>query len=147
MEPKLIDLYNRLKKSGLTPDQDQKMQLELDHTGTHDLPDDTSPGAGSKSATSGSRNIYAFHDLTDLQGMTAMRSTPIVSIRSIDDLLQRDKQREKDGFPRKINVGRLIKPGKGGKDKIVIVPSTVEEKFLHDSSFKTDEDAIQRWLG
>ena len=86
------------------------------------------------------RDLYAFHDLTDLQGMTAMRSTPTVSIRSIDELLQRDKQREKDGFPRKINVGRLIKPGKGGKDKIVIVPSTVEEKFFHDTSFKTDED-------
>ena len=28
MEPKLSDLYNRLKKRGLTPDQDQKIQLE-----------------------------------------------------------------------------------------------------------------------
>ncbi|MGD1973150.1 MAG: hypothetical protein PVG73_03715, partial [Desulfobacterales bacterium] len=140
MKPKLIDLYNRLKKNGITPEQDQRMRLELEYTGTHDLPEDNSPGAGSTSATSGSRDIYAFHDLTDLQGMTAMRSTPTVSIRSIDDLLQRDNQREKDGFPRKINVGRLIKPGKSGKDKIVIVPSTVEEKFLHDTSFKTDED-------
>jgi uncharacterized sporulation protein YeaH/YhbH (DUF444 family) len=76
----------------------------------------------------------------DLQGIAAMQSTPNVSIRSIDELLERDKQREKDGFPRKINVGRLIKPGKSGKDKVVIVPSTVEEKFLHDTSFKTDEE-------
>ena len=37
-------------------------------------------------------------------------------------------------------MGRLIKPGKSGKDKIVIVPSTVEEKFLHDTSFRTDEE-------
>jgi hypothetical protein len=140
MEAKLITLYNRLKKSGLTPEQDQKIRLELNDTGTHDLPGENTAGAETKSSKSGLRSIYAFHDLTDLQGMTAMRSTPNVSIRSIDELLQRDKQREKDGFPRKINVGRLIKPGKGGKDKIVIVPSTVEEKFFHDTSFKTDED-------
>ena len=140
MKPKLSDLYNRLKKSGLTPEQEENIQLELKYEGTHDLPDGKSSGTESKSSTSALRDIYAFHDLTDLQGMAAMRSTPTVSIRSIDELLERDKQREKDGFPRKINVGRLIKPGKSGKDKIVIVPSTVEEKFIHDTSFKTDDD-------
>ena len=46
---------------------------------------------------------------------------------------------KKDGFPRKIDVGRLIKPGKGGKEKVVIVPTTVEEKFIHDTSFRTEE--------
>src|SRR5210317_176971 len=90
MEPKLIDLYNRLKKSGLTPEQDQKIRLELNDTGTHDLPGDNSPGTETKSSTSSFRDIYAFHDLADLQGMTAMRSNPTVSIRSIDELLQRD---------------------------------------------------------
>jgi len=54
-------------------------------------------------------------------------------LRSLDELLERDKLRETDGFPRKIRVGRLIKPGKGGKDKIVVVPTTVEEKLIHDS--------------
>jgi uncharacterized sporulation protein YeaH/YhbH (DUF444 family) len=140
METNLIDLYNKLKKKGLTPEQDKKIQLELNDTGTHDSPDFGSPGSEKDSSALAPRDIYAFHDLTDLQGMVAMQSTPNVSIRSIDELLQRDKQREEDGFPRKINVGRLIKPGKSGKNKIVIVPSTVEEKFLHDTSFKTDED-------
>jgi uncharacterized protein len=140
MDSKLIDLYSRLKEKGLTPEQDQKIQLELHDPGTHDLLDGNPTEAEKKSTARALRDIYAFHDLTDLQGMTAMQSTPNVSIRSIDELLQRDKQREEDGFPRKINVGRLIKPGKSGKDKIVIVPSTVEEKFLHDTSFKTDED-------
>ena len=54
------------------------------------------------------------------------------SIRSLEELLERDRQREKDGFPRKIRVGRLIRPGKGGKEKVVVVPTTVEEKFVHD---------------
>ena len=43
MKPKLSDLYNRLKKNGITPEQDQRMRLELDYTGTHDLPEDNSP--------------------------------------------------------------------------------------------------------
>jgi uncharacterized protein len=59
-----------------------------------------------------------------------------MSIRSIDELLEQDKIREKDGFPKKIRVGRLIKPGQGGKDKVVVVPTTVEEKFLHDPNFR-----------
>lgn len=62
------------------------------------------------------------------------------SIHTVDELLERDKQREEDGFPRKIRVGRMIKPGKGDKDKIVIVPTTVEEKFIHDRSFKVEEE-------
>ena len=60
---------------------------------------------------------------------------------SLDELLERDKQREQDGFPRKIRIGRLIKPGRGGKDKVVVVPTTVEEKFLHDRILApSDED-------
>jgi uncharacterized sporulation protein YeaH/YhbH (DUF444 family) len=52
-------------------------------------------------------------------------------LKTIDELLERDKIREKDGFPRKIRLGRLIKPGKGGKNSIIMVPTTVEEKFYH----------------
>ncbi len=59
--------------------------------------------------------------------------TSIHSIGSIDELLERDKQREKDGFPRKIRIGRLVRPGRSGKAKIILVPTTVEEKFIHDT--------------
>ncbi len=86
------------------------------------------------------QSVYLYSDLVHLQGMAARQSTYSMTLRSIDELLERDKQREKDGFPRKINVGRLIKPGKGGKDKIVIVPTTVEEKFIHDPSFKASAE-------
>ena len=140
MDSKLLNLYQKLKQRGLTPGQEQKILAELNDTGSHDIPDADLPGDGKRKAFQAAQNFYAYHDLLDLQGITAMQSTPNVSIRSIDELLERDKQREKDGFPRKINVGRLIKPGKSGKDKVVIVPSTVEEKFLHDTSFKTDEE-------
>ena len=75
--------------------------------------------------------------------MTALQRTYSVTLHSIDELLERDKQREKDGFPKKINVGRLIKPGKGGKDKVVVVPTTVEEKFIHDSALRPPEEGGQ----
>ena len=100
---------------------------------------DVSTG-GDREIGPGSKNLYGYNDLFDLQAMAAFSTTPSTSLRSIDELLERDKQREKDGFPRKINVGRLIKPGKGGKDKVVVVPSTVEEKFIHDSSLTPEEE-------
>ena len=53
---------------------------------------------------------------------------------TLDELLERDRKREEDGFNRKIRIGRIVKPGTGGKEKIIIVPTTVEEKFIHDSS-------------
>jgi len=61
-------------------------------------------------------------------------------LSTLSDLLERDKQREEDGFPRKIRIGRLVKPGHGGKDRIVIVPTTVEEKFVHDNRIHNDDN-------
>ncbi len=51
---------------------------------------------------------------------------------TLDELLERDKKRETDGFKRKIRIGRIVKPGRGGRDRIIVVPTTVEEKFVHD---------------
>ncbi|MBI9089997.1 MAG: DUF444 family protein [Desulfobacterium sp.] len=51
---------------------------------------------------------------------------------TLDELLERDRKREEDGFKKKIRIGRIVKPGKGGREKIVVVPTTVEEKFVHD---------------
>ena len=73
------------------------------------------------------------------QSVAAPYKSYTAGIHTVDELLERDKQREEDGFPRKIRVGRMIKPGKGDKDKIVIVPTTVEEKFIHDRSYEEEE--------
>lgn len=86
-------------------------------------------------------HLLDFGDFSLLQNMNLPYRAYHTRIKSLDDLLERDKQREKDGFPRKIRVGRLIKPGKGGKDKVVVVPTTVEEKFLHDRVRPTQEDS------
>ncbi|MBI5603766.1 MAG: DUF444 family protein [Deltaproteobacteria bacterium] len=88
--------------------------------------------------------LYEQDDLTHLQALTAPRGHYLQNLKSIDELLERDLQREKDGFPRKIRIGRLIKVGKGGKEKIVVVPTTVEEKLIHDlkaDSSKTEDQS------
>ena len=78
---------------------------------------------------------YAYGDLPWLQAIAAPVAPQSVRIGTLDDLMQRDQRREQDGFPRKIRIGRLVKPGRGGKHRVVVVPTTVEEKFLHDGAF------------
>ncbi len=54
-------------------------------------------------------------------------------LKSIDELLRRDERRKEDGFPKKIRLGRFVKPSPEGKKKVVVVPTVVEEKFIHDT--------------
>jgi uncharacterized sporulation protein YeaH/YhbH (DUF444 family) len=135
MDPKRLELYDKIKDRGLTPEQDQKILLELRDDGTHDFSAHVG-GAGEATFSHIFETVYEHSDLLHLQAFKAIKSTINITRRSMDELLERDKQREKDGFPRKINVGKMIKPGKSGKDKVVVVPTTVEEKFIHDPSFK-----------
>ncbi|MCF8091830.1 MAG: DUF444 family protein [Desulfotignum sp.] len=60
---------------------------------------------------------------------------------TLDELLERDKKREQDGFKRKIRIGQIAKPGSGGREKIIVVPTTVEEKLVHDDiSFRQQQE-------
>jgi len=77
-------------------------------------------------------SLYAPGDLVRLQSILPATSTYIHNLSSVDELLERDRLREKDGFPQKIKIGRLIKPSRGGKGKVILVPTTTEEKFIHD---------------
>ena len=85
-------------------------------------------------------SLYAFADLTFIQAMSPPRGSYSVRLGSLDDLMERDARREDDGFPRKIRIGRLAKPGRGGQDKVVVVPTTVEEKLVHDPKFAQQEE-------
>ena len=129
------EYIEELKTRGLDPERETMMRRELASGHDHPVPATFVPREDSFYPIS----LYAYHDLPFLQGMALANPDRHSSIRSLDELLERDKQREEDGFPRKIRMGRLIKPGKGGKDKIVVVPTTVEEKLVHDL-VRTDED-------
>ena len=139
MDQRLLQFYQRLKAAGLSAEREQKILSELSHQGFHQI-SDPSPTPGIDTFLPGLKNNYAHNDFSALQAVTALQRPYTASIRSIDELLERDNQREKDGFPRKIRVGRLIKPGKGGKEKIVVVPTTVEEKFIHDTTFQSSQE-------
>lgn len=131
MDPEAHKLYKRLKKKGLSPDQEQTILEELNSEGSHapGVPDDN---LGSFRVHP--KGLYQYTDLTHLQQMSAYLDNYHACLKSIDELLEKDQQREKDGFPRKIRVGKMVKPRKGGKEKVVVVPTTVEEKFIHDPS-------------
>ena len=91
--------------------------------------------------------IYSRNDFQQLQGVSILHRSAQTNLRSLDELLERDKLREQDGFPRKIKVGRLIKPGRGGAGKVVIVPTTVEEKFVHDQIKLLEEESASGGSG
>lgn len=62
--------------------------------------------------------------------LTGFAPDPKLNIQTLDELLERDELRDKDGFPKKVILGRIASPR--GK-KSIIVPTVVEEKFYHDN--------------
>lgn len=76
--------------------------------------------------------IKSFYDYDDFKvfDYNFTNDLPVVCLQTLDELLERDKQRERDGFPKKVILGKIA--SHGGK-KAVIVPSVTEEKFYHDN--------------
>ncbi len=140
MDSKAWQLYHRLKAGGLTAVQERRILDELQGPAREEGPQLPVHPAAGRSSSLNRQGLYAASDLAALQSATAPQTSFTARVKSIDELLERDRKREQDGFPRKIRVGRLIKPGKGGRDKIVVVPTTVEEKFVHDPNFRRPEE-------
>lgn len=122
------ELFLEIRQKGLTVEKEQRMLEELNGPKFHKI---INTDALSEPFDAG--DLYRYSDLVMLQDKN-ISATPVSALASMDELLDRDRQREKDGFPRKIRVGRLIKPGKIDGGSIIIVPTTVEEKFMHDSA-------------
>lgn len=120
--------FLEIRQKGLTVEKEQRMLKELNGPKIHKI---INTDALSEPFDAG--DLYKYSDLVMLHDKN-ISVTPVSALASMDELLDRDRQREKDGFPRKIQVGRLIKPGKIDGGSIVIVPTTVEEKFMHDSA-------------
>ena len=143
MDPKQKALLEQLRAAGFSAGREAILRRELETGGVHSLPEapaepDFTPGIDIIERVF--NNIYRYGDLTFIQAMSTPRGSYTARIGSLDDLMERDSKREEDGFPRKIRIGKLVKPGKGGHDKVVVVPTTVEEKFVHDSRFKEEAE-------
>lgn len=138
----LIKSFEELKRNGLSADREHKILTEINGPLFHaPVESEVIVDQGAAGLPNDPKmSIYDYQDFLVLQKTTAAKGNYTNRIRSIDELLEKDKQRAADGFPRKIRVGRMIKPGKGGKDKVVVIPNTVEEKFMHDPSFSTEEE-------
>lgn len=143
MERKAKALLEQLKAAGFSPSREARLRRELETGGDHGLPEappipDYTPGLEVIERVF--NNVYRYGDLTFIQAMSTPQGSYTARIGSLDDLMERDSRREEDGFPRKIRIGKLVKPVKSGQQKVVVVPTTVEEKFVHDSNFKEDAD-------
>jgi len=85
-------------------------------------------------------NFYSHTDLEVLQGIAEHKTDYRLTLQTLDELMQRDKQREADGFPKRIKIGKIAKPVKGTKGQVILVPTTEEPKFYHDNSTTSDEE-------
>jgi hypothetical protein len=134
--------FEELKRQGLSPGREAAMRRELATEGNHDPATAADPQftPGLDVLQKVINNPYAFGDLTFLQDMASPILNYTAQIGTLDELMERDSKREEDGFPRKIRIGKLVKPMRGGNQKVVVVPSTVEEKFVHDPNFKQQEE-------
>lgn len=83
-------------------------------------------------------DIYDFADSIALPGYYQPHADPAANVQTLEDLLERDKKREEDGFPRRIRLGKYSKPSENNGRQIVVVPTTTEPKFYHDDSITED---------
>ena len=103
MDSKLLKLYTDLKARGLTKEQEEKVLREIRYEGSHGIAGEVVPGS-SKRVQGNAAGFYDYHDLAMLQDMLVSMTGQHTFLRSLDELLEKDKQREEDGFPRKIRV-------------------------------------------
>lgn len=139
MKLELQALYDKLNDTTLTADERHVIEREIGII-EHNRHDIESEASSSAAPTTVSTTIWEYNDLEMLHDDIVMQMVMNAAF-SIDDLIARDNQREKDGFPRKIRIGKMIKPSQDGQEKVVIVPTTVEEKLLHDQIKESEEDA------
>ncbi|MBI2057655.1 MAG: DUF444 family protein [Candidatus Yanofskybacteria bacterium] len=59
---------------------------------------------------------------------------------SLEELLKRDAQREKDGFKKKIRIRKIL----SGPDRVIAIPYVVEEKLIHGDFEPTGEHGIDQ---
>lgn len=117
----------QLKEQGISFEQERLIEQELQGEQIHTI----LPHQTFRQTTEG------FYDKSDGEVLLKMKKpkTPYyLGLQTLEELLEKDKQREKDGFPRRIRLGKLVKPSEKNKQEIIVVPTTVETKFYHGDS-------------
>ena len=128
-----IELLEYLKANGITPSQEEIINNEINI-----ITKNNEEIIDINDIKDLYEKLYDKSDLEVLQNVLSPERDALMSIKTLDELLEQDNQRVKDGFPRRIRLGKLVKPIKGSKSKVVVVPSTTETKFYHDNSVTED---------
>ena len=84
-------IYESLKANGLTSDQETTISEELYDDREHRLPEGENTDLHEEGARLQPATIYQYHDLIHVQALAPMRSTYTATVRSIDELLERDR--------------------------------------------------------
>jgi uncharacterized sporulation protein YeaH/YhbH (DUF444 family) len=135
MRDDLCTYLEELKARGLAPEKEARILIELATVSDgHSLPSDNMPLNNEMAGFGHSNSSESNHTILEQSVIPHFSSSCLT--KSLDELLERDKQREQDGFPRKIQVGKLVKPGRGRTGKVIVVPTTVEEKLFHDPTIR-----------
>jgi uncharacterized protein len=125
---KLEKIYSELKSKGLSPEQEEIILREMQPV-EQPLPDPPHD-----------KGLYDTLDFDVLPGYFRPPVDATMALKTLEELLDQDKKREEDGFPRRIRIGKYVKPAKGNKGEIVIVPTTTEPKFYHDDSVTEENE-------
>ncbi len=120
----------------MSEENNSSSNKEINFDLIHEIPDRSSPGDVKAELFNSSvmmqNEIYRHNDLAKLQNIFPS-PIHVHILKSLDELLRRDERRKEDGFPQKIRLGKLVKPASEGKNRVVVVPTVIEEKFIHDT--------------
>jgi uncharacterized protein len=122
----LSAMLKEIQKEGISLEERRKIEMEINGPLEHSMENFDINGS--------SPPRFYDNQWTDMYAFQKMNPTPppYLALQTLDDLLKRDEQREKDGFPKKIRVGKVVKPTSDGNKQVIVVPTTTEEKFFHD---------------
>lgn len=139
MADKDLELFRRLKEKGLDPGLERVIKRELAESRGIKPGERHALCRGASTSPLSTPGFYDSGDMSAISNLSPLGMTYHNALKSLDDLLEHDRQREADGFPRKIRIGRLIKPSPGKKERVIVVPTTTEDKFYHNNSITEEE--------
>ena len=122
-------ILNKLKREGASQSHIRMIEREMDAAAEMQHGIEQHPGP--------ENNIYLKTDFDILPGYYP---DVTLNVKTLEELLDRDKKREEDGFPRRIRIGKFVKPDKDNKGQVIVVPTTTEPKFYHDDSVTEEQE-------
>jgi len=125
---------NNLQENSSVDNSEEKkdvlknIEIEKNYKGKHIIPN--------KSTEKKFLGIYDYSDFEILLNFKNDSDKNTIALKTLDELLEKDKQRETDGFPRRIRIGKYVKPSKNNNEQFV----TTEPKFYHDNAISEDNE-------